>query len=370
VEVTRVKKRKVWTRRALAFGGALAGAGVAAYFVADRLLSAPGFAAADSDHFAGGRFRNPGAEGRHGFLDFLRWRLTSRPGVWERRTDAPGAPPPRTVDGGGLRVTFVGHATVLVQTDGLNILTDPVWSERASPFTWAGPRRVRPPGIRFEDLPPIDVVLISHNHYDHLDLSTLKRLRDEHRPRFIVPLGNAALLASRGILVSAELDWWQGFGVGEGARVVCVPTRHFSGRGLRDGDRTLWCGYVVEGSSGAVYFAGDTAAGPHFAQVRERFGRVRLALLPIGAYLPRWFMRPVHVSPGEAVEAHETLGAGASVAIHFGTFPLGDDGETEAVDELRRALTERGVPPEEFRVLDFGEGFDVPAARKDDAGTE
>jgi L-ascorbate metabolism protein UlaG (beta-lactamase superfamily) len=342
---------------------ALAGASVAAYFVVDRLLSAPSYAGTDSEHFAGGRFRNPGPDERHGFLDFLRWRLTSRPGVWQRRTDAsPGVPPPRVVEGGRLRVTFVGHATVLVQMDGLNILTDPVWSKRASPVAWAGPRRVRPPGIQFEDLPPIHVVLISHNHYDHLDLSTLLKLRDKHRPRFVVPLGNAALLASRGIDAAAELDWWQSFGVGvgDGVRVVCIPARHFSGRGLRDRDRTLWCGYVVVGASGAVYFAGDTAAGPHFAEVRERFGRVRLALLPVGAFLPRWFMRPVHVSPEEAVEAHETLGAHVSVAIHFGTFPLGDDSETEAVETLGRALAERGVSSEEFRVLDFGEGFDVP----------
>lgn len=361
--MTESKSRKVWTGQALAVGGALAGAGVAAYFVADRLLSAPAFAGPDSDHFKGGRFLNPGPDERHGFLDFLRWRLTSRPGDWKMRADArPGAPPPHVVDAGRLRVTFVGHATVLVQADGLNILTDPVWSERASPVAWAGPKRVRPPGIRFEDLPPIDVVLISHNHYDHLDVPTLRRLRDEHRPRFIVPLGNAALLASRGIRVAAELDWWQGVGLTRGVRVVSVPTRHFSGRGLSDRDRTLWCGYVIEGPSGAVYFAGDTAAGPHFAEVRERFGRVRLALLPVGAYLPRWFMRPVHVSPEEAVEAHLTLGARTSVAIHFGTFPLGDDGETEAVEALGRALAARGVSPEKFRVPDFGEGFDVPPA--------
>jgi L-ascorbate metabolism protein UlaG (beta-lactamase superfamily) len=358
--VTDSKKRKVWLRRALAIGGALAGAGAGAYLLADRMLSAPVYAGPDSEHFAGGRFRNPGADERHGFLDFLRWRLTARPGAWSQWTDAPpGAPPPRAVDGGRLRVTFVGHATVLVQTDGLNILTDPVWSERVSPLTWAGPKRVRPPGIRFEDLPPIDVVLISHNHYDHLDTATLRRLRDEHRPRFIVPLGNGALLESEGVAGATELDWWQDTHVGGGVRVVCVPARHFSGRGLSDRDRTLWCGYVVGGPSGAVYFAGDTAAGPHFAEVRERFGRVRLALLPIGAFLPRWFMRPVHVSPEESVAAHETLGARASVAIHFGTFPLGDDGETEAVEGLERALTGRGVSPEEFRVLDFGEGFEA-----------
>lgn len=355
-----MKKRRVGLRRALAFGGALVGAGVAAYLLADRRLSVPVYEGPGSDHFAGGRFRNPSPDERHGFLDFLRWRLTRRPGSWRSWTDSPpGDPPPRTVAGGRLRVTFVGHATVLVQMDGLNVLTDPVWSDRVSPLTWAGPQRVRRPGIRFEDLPPVDVVLISHNHYDHLDLATLKRLRDEHHPRFVVPLGNGALLESEGVVGATELDWWQDISVGEGVRVLCVPARHFSGRGLSDRDRTLWSGYVIEGPSGAVYFAGDTAAGPHFAQVRERFASVRLALLPIGAFLPRWFMRPIHVSPEEAVEAHETLGARTSVAIHFGTFPLGDDGETEAVEGLGRALKERGVPPEEFRVPGFGEGFEA-----------
>jgi L-ascorbate metabolism protein UlaG (beta-lactamase superfamily) len=170
-------------------------------------------------------------------------------------------------------------------------------------------------------------------------------------------LGNRAVLERAGIAGATELDWWQSESLGGGAEVACVPARHFSGRSLSDRDRALWCGYVIKAPSGVVYFAGDTAAGEHFGQVRERYGPPRLALLPIGAYLPRWFMRPVHVSPEESVAAHETLGARVSVAIHFGTFQLADDGETEAVEELRRLLATR---PADFWVLDFGEGRDVP----------
>jgi L-ascorbate metabolism protein UlaG (beta-lactamase superfamily) len=316
------------------------------------------------------RFRNLDGSGPGSFGRVFRWKVLDR--LAGRTTRSPDrAPVPevradvealRSPPLDGLRLTWLGHASWLVQGAGASVLVDPVLGPSIPGFI----RRNAGPGLSVEQLPRIDSSLVTHNHYDHLDLPTLLRLRDEHRPRFVVPLGNGALLASRGIDAAAELDWWQGFNIDEGVRVVCVPARHFSGRGLRDRDRTLWCGYVVEGPSGAVYFAGDTAAGPHFAEVRERFGRVRLAL-PIGAFLPRWFMSPVHVSPEEAVEAHETLGAHASVAIHFGTFPLGDDGETEAVEDLRRALAEREVSPEEFRVLDFGERFDVPPMREREA---
>jgi len=355
----------VWLRRALFFSGALVTGGITVYAVADRLFSAPRYEGPVSDHFGDGKFYNPGPQDQHGFADFLRWRLTGNPGVWRRWMDArPRAAPPERVGDGRLRVTFIGHATTLIQMDGLNILTDPVWSERASPVAWAGPKRVRPPGLRFEDLPQIDAVLISHNHYDHLDVPTLRRLAEAHRPRYIVALGNRALLESKGVRGVVELDWWQGFQPADDLQIVCVPAKHFSGRGLSDRDRTLWCGYVIQGSSGTTYFAGDTAMGPHFGEIRDRYGPIRLALLPIGAFLPRWFMAPVHVSPEEAVEAHQILDAGTSVAIHFGTFALGDDGEREAVEELYRALENAGEQRERFWVLDFGEGRDVPPVER------
>lgn len=335
------------------------------YLLADRAFSAPRYRGPITNHFDGRKFRNLEPPERKGFIDFLRWQLTSRPGRWNRWTDSqPGEPPPVRVSDGRMRVTFINHATVLIQMDGLNILTDPIWSERASPVSWAGPRRHRAAGLRFEDLPPIDLVLISHNHYDHLDLQTLKRLSARHRPRFIVGLGNQALLNSAGISGSVELDWWQDVKVGDGLEVTCVPAKHFSGRGLSDADATLWCGYVIEGPSGRVYFAADTALGSHFHEIKERFGPLRLALLPIGAYLPRWFMQPVHLSPKESVEAHKILGAGVSLAIHFGTFALADEGEFEPVAKLREALMKEEQYAPRFWVLEAGEERDVPSTEE------
>ena len=301
---------------------------------------------------------------RKGFLGFLRWQLTSRPGHWNKWTDSPsGNPSPLHVAGPDLRVTFINHATVLIQMEGINILTDPIWSKRASPVSWVGPKRRNPPGLQFEHLPPIDIVLISHNHYDHMDIETLNRLCSEHRPRFIVGLGNRALLEEHCIKEVTELDWWEGVAVRPGLRIACVPARHFSGRGLRDGDATLWCGYVVEGPSGNIYFAGDTALGKHFHEIKRRFAPLRLALLPIGAYLPSWFMQPIHLSPEDAVEAHHILDAQVSMAIHFGTFSLGDDGEFEPVTKLREVLSRKGQGRSPFWVLERGEGRSVPLVR-------
>lgn len=325
------------------------------------VFSAPRYRGPASDHFDGDRFRNQRPTEHGGLGDVLRWIWTRDPGPWKDWTDAsPGAPPPRRVATGELRVTYVNHATVLVQMDGVNILTDPIWSERCSPVSWAGPRRVRPPGIRFEDLPPIDVVLVSHNHYDHLDVPTLERLAREHRPRIFSGLGNQALFDSKSIRGATDLDWWQSAEIAPGVRVSAVPAQHFSSRGLCDRDRTLWIGFVVTGPAGSVYFAGDSGWGPHFEQIRERFGPVRLALLPIGAFRPKWFMSRVHLSPGEAVRAHQVLGAGTSVAIHFGTFRLGDDGQDEAPERSRAAIESAGNPGPRFWILGFGEGRTVP----------
>jgi L-ascorbate metabolism protein UlaG (beta-lactamase superfamily) len=261
---------------------------------------------------------------------------------------------------GQMRVTFVNHSTVLVQMDGINVLTDPIWSERCSPVSFAGPRRVVAPGLCFEQLPPIDVVLVSHNHYDHLDLPTLRRLADERRPRIFVPLGNRGTLDRAGVDGSEELGWWRSANVRDGVEVYAVPAQHFSGRGLFDRDRGLWAGFVVTGPAGAMYFAGDTGFGPQFGQIRERFGPPRLALLPIGAYRPEWFMSRVHMSPDEALRAHEILDAGTSVGIHFGTFRLADDGQDEPAERIEELLRKGEQPPPLFWVLGFGESRDVP----------
>lgn len=313
-----------------------------------------------------GRFHDLASKS-HGGLQFLKWRATRDVGPWPERVEVtPGPPPPDRVDGGEIRATFVSHATVLLQSGGVNVLTDPVFSERVGPFPWLGVRRRAAPGIRFEELPPIHLVLVSHDHYDHLDLPTLRRLHEEFRPLVVTGLGNGRFLAGEGIPGAVELDWWQtadagGRGVVPGAlagfSVTAVPAEHFSGRGAFDRDRSLWCGFVVEGPAGAFYFAGDTGWGPHFAAVGRKFPGLRLALLPIGAFRPRWFMSPVHMDPDDAVRAHLALGADRSLAIHWGAFPLADDGLEEPVDELRKALARHRVASPSFAVLRNGESL-------------
>lgn len=325
-------------------------------------FSAPGYQGPKSDHFDGVRFHNDRPALEQGFGAFVKWVGSRKPGPWRAYQEfPPGPPPPYRVGDGELRVTFVNHSTVLIQLDGLNILTDPIWSERCSPVSFAGPARVRPPGIRFEDLPPIDVVLISHSHYDHLDVPTLRKLQHAFRrgPRIFSGLGNSLFLEQARVRRAKDLDWWQSVDLGHGVKLTAVPAQHFSNRGLFDRMQTLWSGFVLQGRGGSVYFAGDTGYGPHFTQIRERLGSPTVALLPIGAYEPRWFMGPVHTAPEEAVKAHQDLGARHSVAIHFGTFRMADDGQDEPVETLRADLAAKQLGDDVFWVLGFGEGRDV-----------
>ena len=303
-----------------------------------------------SRHFDGKRFFNPDAPQARGFLDALRWKLTSRPEpAASFVADVEQSKPPPSVEWNDLRVTLINHSTLLLQQSGLHILTDPIWSERASPLPWIGPRRRRKPGVRWEDLPRIDLVLLSHNHYDHLDLATLRRLVGRGQSQFIVPAGVARLLRSHGIGPVHELDWGQSLPLAQ-ATIHSVPALHFSARGIFDRNRTLWCGYVIEAADRVVYFAGDTAFGNHFADIRERFGAPEVALLPIGAYQPVWFMSSVHMGPEDAVRAHHILGARTSVAMHHGTFQLGDDG----LDTPKKRLGEC-APCDSFLLLDNGQ---------------
>ena len=316
-----------------------------------------------TSHFDGSHFATPDAMQKGSLGTMLGWWLSREHVGWEAVPDAGVGPrPPERVEGDELRVTFINHATVLIQIEQVNVLTDPMYAQRASPVTFAGPERVRAPGISFEDLPTIDSVVISHDHYDHLDVATLQRMqRRWPSMQIIVPLGLKAMLESHGLVQVAELDWWSAIKVGA-TRITCVPSQHFSGRGLLDLDTTLWSAWVIEGpNAGRAYFAGDTGYGRHFAQVFDRLGPIRLAVLPIGAFRPD-FMRPIHMSPAEAVHAAVDLHAGLSVPVHFGTFDLADDGQTEAVDALLRTLESMPAPPV-FAVLEFGEGRMVPPIR-------
>lgn len=292
----------------------------------------------------------------------MKWVANRERGHWNDWTDiAPQPKPPQRVGLGDLRVTFINHATVLLQLDGLNILTDPVWATRVSPFSWMGPKRHKPPGLAMADLPPIDFVIVSHNHYDHMDTFSLAQLATVYNPRTVVTLGNRDFLEPLGVPVAAELDWWQSIDLGNDVRLHCVPAQHFSARGLCDRSTTLWAGYVVESRAGNVYFAADTGWGPHFEEIGRRLGPFRLAMLPIGAFRPRWFMSSVHIGPEEAVTAHKIVRSAVTVPIHHSTFHLGDDGEDEPVEVLMAALEKEQNPKPEFWVMANGEGRDVPA---------
>jgi L-ascorbate metabolism protein UlaG (beta-lactamase superfamily) len=307
-----------------------------------------------NDHFDGRRFVNPTGTAGQPFSKvhrMLREPRTPWPTAVEVRPQVAPA-----LDGAAAWVTFIGHATFLIQTAAGNILTDPMYSERASPLTWVGPRRVRQPGVRFDDLPPISTVLLSHNHYDHCDLPTLRMLAKRFDPVVVTPLGNRRLVRSAGIRRVEELDWWQAATIGA-VPISLTPAHHFSARTPFDKNRALWGGFFLTAHHARIFFAGDTAYGDLFSDIRRRLGPIDLALLPIGAYEPRWFMQPVHMNPAEAVQAHLDLDATQSIAMHFGTFQL----TTEGIDEPPRALAEacraRDVPLSRFRILGFGESL-------------
>jgi L-ascorbate metabolism protein UlaG (beta-lactamase superfamily) len=274
---------------------------------------------------------------------------------WPARVDVPPRQPPG-LDGAVAVVTFIGHATFLIQTAAGNILTDPMYSQRAGPLNLFGPRRVRQPAVPFDDLPAISTVLLSHNHYDHCDLPTLRKLAQRFDPAVITPLGNGPLVRSCGVRQVEELDWWQAAKT-SALPVTLTPAQHFSARSPFDRNRALWGGFVLAVDGARILFAGDTAYAPFFHDIRQRLGPIDLALLPIGAYEPRWFMRPVHMNPAEAVQVHLDLEASESVGMHFGTFQLTTEGIDEplrALDEARRASQ---IMPSRFRTLAFGESL-------------
>jgi L-ascorbate metabolism protein UlaG (beta-lactamase superfamily) len=310
-----------------------------------------------SDHFDGERFFMPDTIPPKRIGDLMRWWAEPR-SSWPKWAPGLSDRPPQRVDGSRLRVSFVGHASLLIQTGGRNLLIDPVWSARASPLRWIGPRRVNDPGIAFSALPPIDAVLVSHSHYDHLDLATLSRLNAAHTPRVITALGNDTIMRRYDPHIRAEAyDWGDEVALFDGMAVRLMPMRHWSARSLSDRNRALWAAFILTTPWGRIYHVGDSGYGDGrlFRAARDAHGPFRLAVLPIGAYEPRWFMRDHHMNPSEAVAAFLDTAAGLALAHHHGTFQLTNEAIDAPVRALEAARTAAGIAPERFRVLRPGE---------------
>jgi L-ascorbate metabolism protein UlaG (beta-lactamase superfamily) len=293
-----------------------------------------------ADHSAGGSI-----------WELIKWQMGNRPAKWPQQlANGNHAAPPERVHGVDLHATWIGHSTVLLQTGGLNILTDPFLSMRASPLSFAGPKRVRKAAFAAHDLPPIDIVLVSHNHYDHLDVPGLRQVLRHHAPLFITPLGNRRYLQRvRREIDCKELDWRKSI-EHKNVRITVMPALHWSKRNVHDTNRALWGAFVIETPGGVIYFAGDTGFGDGstFREIAERFGAPRLSLLPIGAYEPRWFMKSQHMDPGDAVAAHQLLSSGTSIGIHHGTIQLTNEPIDAPTRELQRVMADAGVAPSAF----------------------
>lgn len=271
-----------------------------------------------------GRFVSPWGAIDKPLTEVVRWHWQRPDPSWPDWVEiAPSRELP-ALDEQEFSVTYINHATLLIRLNGVNVLTDPTYAERASVLSFLGPKRVHAPGIAFEDLPPIDAVVISHNHYDHLDIQTLQRLHERDQPQFLVGLGNETLLRESGIDRVRPLDWGESVFV-RGVKIIFAPAQHWSARGVLDRNKTLWGSYVIMDKTHRVYFAGDTGYAPHFAQIGTSYGPFDVAILPIGAYEPRWFMKAQHIDPAEAAQAHIDLRARHSIGMHFDTFPLSDE---------------------------------------------
>lgn len=310
-----------------------------------------------SDHCDGHLFHNPNRATVPSIRDILRWKFSSRPTRWPKTVSL--APRPRQpFADGAIRVTWINHATFLIETPEGNFLTDPVFSRCCGPFGVLGPPRVHAPGIALHALPPIHFILLSHDHYDHCDLAALRRIGKIHDPLAITPLGNRDLLARAGFTSNRiiERDWWQNHSPGPNINITVTPSQHWSNRLTQRRCGRLWGGFNLQIGATRLHFVGDTGYHPSlFTDIRNRLGAPDLAFVPIGAYEPRWIMRAQHCDPAEAVQIHGDLGARQSVAMHWGTFQLTDEGRDEPPRALVAALTAAAIPQEDFRILEPGE---------------
>ncbi|MCG6857740.1 MAG: MBL fold metallo-hydrolase [Salaquimonas sp.] len=318
-----------------------------------------------SDHFDGAIFFNPGGVAPGNVRELLKWRLANKPAQWPKQWPSSfhDADPAERVDGDGLTVTMIGHATLLIQTAGLNMLTDPVWSDRVSPLSFAGPKRVNSPGIAKEKLPPVDIVLLSHNHYDHLDLPTLAWLVARDDPLIVTPLGNDTIVRARVPAARFAVgDWGDIAEIGKEVRIHFEPVHHWSARGVRDRRMALWAGFVVQTPAGRILHVGDTGfhEGRNFTAAAEKHGAFRLAILPIGAYEPRWFMEPHHMNPDEAVRAFKLANAAHALGHHWGTFQLTNEAIDAPLLALEEALATHDVDPARFPALRPGQTLNIP----------
>ncbi len=353
-----MNRRRFLIRSAtLATGAALAATGAFALPAArNRYYSGP-----PSANFDGTRFFNPGGSPPRGFADLMKWQWGGGRATWPETVAVVQTKPAPRVD--DMTITMVGHATMLIQTAGFNILTDPVWSLRASPFQWAGPKRVAAPGIAFDDLPPIDAVLLTHNHYDHLDVETLRRLHAAHDPLVITPLGNDSIVKDAAPQMRVQTGNWGDSLPLAHLSVHFEPCHHWSARGTRDRSMALWSAFVIGGPAGRIHHIGDTGfdQGRPYRHLPEKHGPIRAAILPVGAYEPRWFMRDQHQNPAEAVEGFLLSGAKHAIGHHWGTFQLTNEARDTPPRDLATALHAKGIPPTRFRALAPGEAWEIPA---------
>ena len=347
-----------------ALGGALAALAGARGAAASN----PYYQGPPSDHFDGLHFFNPGGTPPGTLVDVLKWQFGEGMEKWARPVPAPPptVPDERVED---LRVTMIGHASMLLQCGGRNVLLDPVFSDRASPLPLGDPLRFNPPGIAFDDLPSIDLVLVSHNHYDHLDASSLRRLVEAHGPEIVTPLGNDTIIRDTAPNARVEAADWGDMVEAAGLRITLEPAHHWSARGLNDRRKALWAAFVIEAADGTpafgrVYHIGDTGfhSGINYRAAKEKYGGFRLAILPIGAYAPRWFMAPQHQNPEEAVEGMVLSGSQHMVAHHWGTFQLTAEPWDEPREKLMEALDAKGIERTRVAAIRPGEHWDVPVA--------